>query len=504
MTKTQRARRLDDVEEQLSDAAESGGEEWSVEWRDANPAERPEGMAVDGDSRTIYYDVWEAQGEVLAALDGGDRDVVAGLMGYGAGKTITGARWLIDQALTHAGSSFLCMGINYSRARDSTYSTLFSQLPGSSKTAVITSDYNGPEEASPVVRDYNRSSHVLTLTNDTTIVLGSADTWSRHAGSEFGGIWCDEPSHYQVDLHQLLEMLGSRLRGVEGPKVQFWSLTGNGFNDAHTILEKRETADGDELPHDIELIRADTRNNPFLSDGEIESFERQYGDTERESQALEGGFSAATGLVYTDFSRDTHVVDAVDAVDMVDESNEFRLYGFDQGWNDPLAMLEVGKTDYGQLIVLSEFYQSERHTEDAINYLKGRPKGTIFAEHEPADIRKFRQAGWPAVKAEKSIDAGISEVRKRLETDESGRPGLLVSSACQNLIRELLGYQEDQVGTSAAEDHACDGLRYLIMGAEQVEAREQQRSGGSFVRSFGGSTSNTGGLVDSRRGGGLF
>lgn len=115
-------------------------------------------------------------------------------------------------------------------------------------------------------------------------------------------------------------------------------------------------------------------------------------------------------------------------------------------------------------------------------------------------------------KAEKSIDAGISEVRRRLEDDgnqattadddgDTGpgivsynvnssrassawynphdspaddeededndiepRVGLLVADRCRRTVREFLGYKEDHVGTSQAEDHCLDSLRYVIMG----------------------------------------
>jgi phage terminase large subunit len=505
MTKNQRDNRLSEIEEQLEQQADTGGPEWSVSWREAEPSERPEGMATDAESRALSYDVWDKQQDTLDTLDRPAGDVTALLGGYGSGKTMLGARWIIKQAIQHAGSRFLALGVSYSEARTATYRTLFEQLPGE-RTHIVTSDFNGPEQ-SPIVADYNRSTHRITLTNDTTITLGSADKWSRHAGDEYGAIWADEPSHYAVSLHDLMEMMGSRLRGEQGQQTQLWTLTGNGFNDAWEILEKRETADGEPLGHDIEVIHASTLDNPYLSEGEKESFERQYGDTAREEQAIAGGFAAAQGLVYSDFSRETHVVDAPDAADMVDESNEFRVMGYDSGWADPRVMLEVAKTDYGQLIVLSEFYQSESHPEDAIRYLNrgDKPEGTIFAEHEPNDIAKFRRAGWSAKTAEKSIDAGISELRKRFDTDESGRPGLLVSSACKNLIRELLGYQESHVGTAAAEDHACDALRYLVMGAEKQQAREEQRSDREGIQTFGGGDTRSS-LVNRRssHGRGLF
>jgi hypothetical protein len=440
----------------------------TVAWRDADPEARPEGVAWNADDGVISYDAWQAQRDTLSALTSGERDIVAFLAGYGSGKSVFGARWLIGEALAHPGSPFLAMGVDFTKARDATFRVLFEQLPGE-RTGIVTSTYNGPEQ-SPIVTHYDRQHHRLTFTNDTVIKLGSADKWSRHAGDEYGGVWLDEPSHYGEDLHDLLEMIGSRLRGVAGPKVQLWTLTGNGYNAAWEILEQREDANGDPLGLDIEQVRASTLNNPYLADADKERFERQYADTDREEQALHGGFAAATGLVYAGFSRDSHVIPGGEADELTDTGDTWRVYGYDAGWNDPRVILEVGQSAYGQLVVLDEFYRSGSHAEDAIAWLEheGKPRGTVYCEHEPADIRKFGNAGWEAIRAEKSIDAGISEVRKRFGSDDDGRPGLLIAARCENLIRELLGYKEDHVGSTSAEDHACDALRYLVMGVEHT------------------------------------
>lgn len=86
-----------------------------------------------------------------------------------------------------------------------------------------------------------------------------------------------------------------------------------------------------------------------------------------------------------------------------------------------------------------------------------------------------RGAGWPTVPAEKAIDPGINELRKRLQADGNleiaqhktipsswrignetqvrNRPdavGLLVPTRCEHLIREFLGYKVDHVGSAVA------------------------------------------------------
>lgn len=310
-----------------TDSAGSGDEfdvaanDLSVEWREADPEARPEGISFDRETGTLYYDVWSAQREALDALGTDESaDIVAFLAGYGTGKSVSGARWLLAQALAYPGGHFLAMGQSFSEARTSTFEKLFRQLPGE-RTALRTSSFNGPE-SSPLVADYNRAEHRLTLVNDAVITLGSADKWSRFAGAEFGGAWLDEPSHYGSDLHDLLEMMGSRLRGVEGPKVMFWTLTGAGYNAAYEILEKRQDANGEPIGLNIDVIRASTLDNPYLDKADKERFTRQYAGTGREEQALAGGFAAAQGLVYDDFRRDTHVIPHAEACERIEPQSE--------------------------------------------------------------------------------------------------------------------------------------------------------------------------------------
>lgn len=313
-------------------------EDVTVLWGAADPENRPQGHTWVSDRNTLTFDVWGAQRRTLDAIDGGENDIVAFLAGYGSGKTIFGARWLLSQALENDRSRFLGMGIDFTKARDTTFRVLFEQLPGD-RTGIVTSSYNGPEQ-STIVEDYNRQNHRLTLVNDTVIKLGSADKWNRYAGDEYGGVWLDEPSHYGEDLHDLLEMIGSRLRGVSGPKTQLWTLTGNGHNAAFDILERGEDSTGDEIGLNIELVRASTLNNPYLDDGEKERFERQYGDTSRESQALYGGFSDGSGsLLSRDQLEFTHVDDLPD--------REYRFHiGVDLAYVASKRRAEATDSDY--------------------------------------------------------------------------------------------------------------------------------------------------------------
>ncbi len=483
--------------ETLRDGTDDGVDEFDVrvEWRDAAPDERPEGMTweppSDNDPARLGFDVWDARRRVLDALDDG-HDILAFLAGYGSEKSVFGARWLLANALEYDGSRFLCMGQSFSEARDTTFTKFFEQLPGE-RTALRTSGYNGPEN-SPVARDYNRQERRLTLVNDTVVVFGSADKYNRFAGAEFGGVWLDEPSHYGEELHDITGMMTTRLRGVDGPKAQVWTPTGEGYNAAWEILEKRRDADGEPIGLDIDVVTASVLNNPYLADAEKEQFRRQYEGTGKEEQALHGGFAAASGLVYSDFSREDHVIDHADAVDLVDD--DWRVYGYDSGWRDPRALVEFGRTAREQLVALDEFYQTECKVERAIAWLEGRPSGRIYADHVPGDIDRLKNAGHRVEKAEKDIEDGINQVRERLATDAEGRPGLLVSNQCENLIREFQGYKEEHVGKTGAEDHCLDLTRYVCAGEVSLSG------GGGMIDAtdlFAPATDQRGGVHNRRR-----
>jgi phage terminase large subunit len=515
-----------EIENEIDDLRHTAGEtdaptDVTVEWRvPSDPDPDDDGITYDPETKTLTYELWKAQHACLDALESGEFDIVVLLGGYGSGKSVFGARWLVAQALAHPQSRFLAMGTTFAEAREATFAKLFSQLPGDRTES--------DPERSPVVANYTKSEQRLTFTNGSVIVLGSADKWNRYTGDEFGAIWLDEASHYDADLHRLLEMMGSRLRGVTGPKVQCWTLTGNGYNAAWEIIEQRRDSTGEPLQLNIELIRASTLDNPYLESDELERFERQFAGTERAQQALHGGFSVSRGLVYSGFHHDTHVIPTAEARGRVDD--EWRIYSYDAGWNSPRVLLEIGKTSDDQLVVLDLFYETESHVDDAIAWLDAndKPQGPIYCDHDPEDLAIFKQHGYRAENAEKTLDDGISEVRRRLEadgtapigqttsrtktitrhgspkdlreqrhktgnwtdagpgrerlkrpklpgtsvsdgdstTDGDGRVGLLVAEDCRPLIQEFLSYKEEHVGKTDADDHCLDALRYAVMGTK--------------------------------------
>lgn len=424
----------------------------------------------------LQWGFWDAQLKALQALEGGKYDVVVFRGGYGSGKSILGARWLIEKALEIPKSDNLIIAPDSQKGGPTTYKVFFEQLPGEDTVP----DEGGEPENSPIVEDYNRNESRLTLFQGAVIRLGSADVWNRYAGGEFNSIWCDEVAHYEhTDLYDLNRMLLSRQRTERGPNVTLWTSTGNGYNQFFDFVEKQVTPDGDELPTRLINIVADSRNNPFLN--EKEKLVRQFEGTQKEEQGLAGGFAAAEGLVYSSFSRPLHVRPRSE----IQTTGGWRLYGYDYGFKDPRVLLEIGKTPADQYVVLDMYYEAEQPVEnlvdpdDGTGWAIGKPTGELYSDHEPEHIQKFRDAGFEAYAATKDIDEGIDEVRSVLEPDPAldGEPGLLIADDCTPLIQEFQSYKEDDVGTKRATDHALDSLRYAIMGDRYVEDDTNSGSG---------------------------
>jgi len=450
---------------------------------------RRDGAVVDvGDgSIDITWSFWKPQREARQAVYSGEFDLIGFVAGYRSGKSVTGARTAIETCLnpSYSPARVLCMGKTYAEAKKTTYPVLFEELPGDNLDPFLG---DGDPTNSPIVRSFSKQDGVITLINGSVLILASADKPNRYDGGKFSFAWLDEAAYYD-DLNAIRKTVGERLDyKPAGPQNILITTTGNGFNDAWYLLEQ-EVDPPEETPLGIrtELITASTSQNPFLTGSDRDRLRRVHGGSGRESQALHGSFEATEGRVYSDFRRHSHVVDVEDdgsipEYDTAIDGN-WRMYGYDAGWNSPRVILEVAKTHRGQFVVVDEFYRTGTHVEDIIGgpqhdsyWLEDKPKGRIHAEHEPGDIQKMRSRGWKAGKADKSVDAGIDEVRYRLRRDDGGDgvPGLLVAKRCEETRKEMLGYTEEDVGGSDVDDHAADSLRYAVY----TESRRSSSGGG--------------------------
>jgi len=459
-------------------------------------------VGFDDGRLDITWAFWEPQREAIQAVYSGEYDIVGFVAGYRSGKSVTGARVVWETALDprFGPTRSLAMGTTYAEAKKTTYPVLFEELPGARHEELDPFLYDGDPENSPIVTKFSKQDGTITLFNDSVVVLASADKPDRYKGGKFSLAWCDEFAHYKSNrIHGIRKTITERF-DFGDPAVMVVTTTGNGHNPAQKILQAHEDENGNPLGSKIRTVTASSLNNPFLTPDDRDRLRRTHGASKVARQALHGAFEAAEGQVYP-FSKQAHTVELTATDDgyeatgdgRVSVSSDWRIFGYDAGWSDPRVLVEVARTDYGQYIVVDEWYEPKTHVADAIRWLADhdKPKGVIYCEHEPGDIRKFRKpsltniddppSGFRAGKADKDLDAGIDEVRHRLRADHDDRYGLLVAERCENLIGEFLSYTEDDVGGSDVDDHALDALRYAIY-TESVRGASGSSSSSSGTR----------------------
>ena len=411
-----------------------------------------EGLHWDSESGELRYDLWEAQERAISDFyENTESDITDFRAGYRAGKSLLGARAIINGAWSIDGSRWLVMAESYKEGQRTTFRILFENLP----------EYDGDDPASsPIVESYHKQEGKLKLTNGSVIVFAYSGKVDGVKGDEYSGVWMDEVAFYN-DLYQVNDMVMTRLSATHGPLSILWTTTthpNDPFNAYYDIAETNKHPQTDEeLPWRINTIKANSQNNPFLSDRAKEKQKRL--NKHNKEQAIKGGFATVDGQVYPEFS-DKNIVQYDDIKDDLYEG--FRLYTYDSGFDDPRVVLEVGMTTQNQLVVLDEFYESETYIEDAIEWLDGKPGGVLVTEHEPEHYNKIqRDTNLVVVKAEKSIDDGIQAVANRLR-DKNGIVGLMVTEECENTIEEFRTYTKPVSNSHAQKDHAMDCIRYLV------------------------------------------
>jgi len=186
--------------------------------------------------------------------------------GRGAGKSWIGAYDLAKRALSPEGRGrlFLVAAPTYPMLADSSLRTMIEVLK-------LLGAYD--------LDSIKRQPPAITLPNGSEILFRSADDPERLRGPNLSGVWLDEASLMHADAYGVA-IATLRERGEPGWLSATFTPKGLGHWTYETFATgKPET----------ELIRAKTRENPFLDSAFVSSLESQYSDRTA-LQELEGEF----------------------------------------------------------------------------------------------------------------------------------------------------------------------------------------------------------------------
>jgi len=348
--------------------------------------------------------------------------------GIGSGKSFVGA--LKGLTLSKPGMVGLVVAPTYPMLRDATLRSYLEILgEGTGK--------------------FNRSEMILTVPGGGEILYRSADNPDRLRGPNIDWAHIDEPSLCPAETWDIV--IG-RLRGHGGAGPCFLTGTPKGRN----WLYKRQG--------EINIFKASTKDNPFLSPEFVASLEKSYtGAFAR--QELHGEFVAFEGLVYQNFSRDTHVRTAEE----ISFTPTYRVLGNDEGYTNPSVIIDAGVDADGRVHVYREWYRRGQ-LQDSVVKQNEEWSTEIDARWNVVDssaaglIAAMRDRGMTAIPHKGRVQDGIAKVGNRLAVAGDGRPRLTVDPSCVNTIAEFESYcyKKDKDEPEKQNDHAMDDIRYIV------------------------------------------
>jgi phage terminase large subunit-like protein len=312
--------------------------------------------------------------------------------------------------------------------------------------------FGAPLEASPLVKDFNRTMSRLTLINNSQVWMIGLEEPESAEGPNVDWIWSDETRLIRhIDVAWQVWM--RRLRGSGcGSQIGLWCTTTpdmpksflhQTFEDPQTKLESSK------------VYRWGIDDNPYLTDDYRKSVKRAHSGGLYERFVL--GRFAAAGMGTFEFDSTIHVFTPHKTI------LQKVVYGVDFGWTNPSAVIATGFDADNRAYALDEFYASRTNTETLIDVCQEMERlhghGSFICDRsEPATIDQMLRAGLDARADESKREDRIRNVGGRFRDAGDGRRRLYVSPKCVNLISELQIYDSEK----KENDHAVDALGYAI------------------------------------------
>jgi len=152
--------------------------------------------------------------------------------------------------------------------------------------------------------------------------------------------------------------------------------------------------------------------------------------------------------------------------------NDAIYLGIDFGYRNPFACLWIQVREHGErVVVLDEYYRRLRTTAENAREILAQSKtmgympiSAVYADpsNPEGHATLANILGVPVQAPRRPVTVGQELVRQWLKLRPEGKPGLLISHRCKNLIRELQTYMAHEPGKG--EHHALDALRYFFAG----------------------------------------
>jgi len=386
--------------------------------------------------------------------------------GRGSAKTTSGVFKLIVYLQQNEGARVTVIGPTLGQLRDATMEAFYRWIP--------------PEwilHRSRDKSDYHCDLLLPGHTQPSLVCFRSSYNPETFRGPEIAAVWADEHADCDPTALKILDAC-QRQQRADGSFYPFQTwLTGTARGQNH-IWQRFLRSPDSKL---VGVYFSESYSNPFLPPGYTDTLDREYGiGTPWHDQEVLGKVVEFQGLVYPSFSQEIHVKPAPETFKRV-------IGAVDFGLSEASCVYLVGETTAGRRWFFKEFYQKHAKSGQMMGTM-ARWRQEIGTQMHfcdprfPEEIATLNANGIPACKANAAMEVGVRMVNQLLAVDATGEPGLYISPECPNLVREMLMYCHDDSGygddvsfydsiKKHQSDHACDCLRYGILGAMGRQAK---------------------------------
>jgi phage terminase large subunit-like protein len=234
----------------------------------------------------------------------------------------------------------------------------------------------------------------------------------------------------------------------------------------------------------ITVVEVSMDENEYLAKTEVDAFLQGLNAEERKARG-EGKFTAIGGLIFKEFSPETHVIPP-----MIPPLSWEWYVSLDHGINNPTAILWHGVSPDGNIVTFSESYASDLTIEQHATTIHAREahfgRTPDYRVIDPACrqrqavtgdsiIAEYAKLDLHFIPGNNDVAVGISKMRSYLALDGERKPRWYITEDCPNFIKEMQRYRYATYLSSKVasrsnlqeqpvkkDDHAIDSARYFI------------------------------------------
>lgn len=360
------------------------------------------------------------------------------LCGIGAGKSHTGAAWLLKKYLETPNSVGLITANTYGQLQKATLSTIFRIL--------------GELE---IPFDYNQGKAILTINGKKKFFCLSLDNYDVHRGIEIGEWFGDEVAYNDVEA---FNVMSGRLRDKRGKLDVLFASTPKGLNWLYDYFAPTGSKYNPDL---FRTIHAKTTDNIYLPKEYIETLRKQY-DSKLAKQELDAEWiNIAQGQAYYQFNRDV--------IGTTIRNSSFPVFAFTDFNVNPLCSV-IAQYYQDHFYVLDEIYLTNSNTQELARAIKAKGASFVIPDSTgknrkttgPSDFIILENEGLQIIDTHnpRVIDR-VNNVNRILE-----QQGVTIDKRCVKLIADLEQvtwrdnkFELDQT-TNKMLTHISDALGY--------------------------------------------